>query len=312
LLPNKKSARQVRMKVFISTSSFGRDDPAPLELLKQKKMEYTLNPYGRRLSEEEIRKILATGGYDGLLAGIEPLTKAVLSAAKSLKVISRVGVGLDNVDLAAAKKLKIKVFNTPGVLTDAVAELTLGLILAALRKIAWSDRKIRVGVWDKKMGGLLKNRTVGLVGFGNIGQRVAQLVRAFGAQVVFSDVCRIKATGARQVNFAELLRISDIISLHSSAAKCLIGQKEIDAMNPGVILVNTARGVLIDEQSLAHGLSSGKVSCAALDVFTAEPYSGKLLELDNVILTPHIGSYAREARIEMEKIAVRNLFKKSA
>jgi len=297
------------MKIFISTASFGKDDPAPIDVLTKRKIGFTINPYGRRLSEDEIRKVLAAGGYDGILAGLEPLTRAVLSGAKGLKVISRVGVGLDNVDLAAAKSLRIKVFNTPGVLTDSVAELTLGLMLAALRRITWSDRKIRIGVWDKKMGGLLKGKVVGIVGLGNIGQRVAQLVKAFGAKVIANDVRRVKTNGVKKIALAELLKNADIVSLHSSDAKCLIAQKEIDAMKPGVIIVNTARGALIDEQSLAHGLIAGKISCAALDVFKDEPYSGKLLELDNVIVTPHIGSYAREARIAMEKMAVANLIK---
>ena len=126
----------------------------------------------------EIRDILSTGEYQGLLAGLEPLRQETLSLAKGLKVISRVGVGMDNVDQASAKMLGIKVFNTPGVLTDAVAELALGLMLAVLRKIAYLDGKVRVGQWEKKMGGLLKGKTVGIVGFGQIGQRVAALVVA--------------------------------------------------------------------------------------------------------------------------------------
>ncbi|MBF0489151.1 MAG: phosphoglycerate dehydrogenase [Candidatus Omnitrophica bacterium] len=294
-------------KVFIATTTFAEDDPSLLKTLVKAKISPTMNPYGRRLSEIEITDILVKGQYDGLLAGLEPLTEVVLTQAKSLKVISRVGVGMDNIDQVAAKKLGIKVFNTPGVLTDAVAELTLGLILAALRKISLLDRKMRAGVWDKQMGALLKGKTVGIVGFGHIGTRVADLVLAFGAKVIFTDVRKLKKAKAKQVSLAQLIKLADIISLHCSGKEALIGEKEIQAARTNVIIINTARGSLIDEKLLLEGLSSGKIACAGLDVFSEEPYKGELLKQDNVILTPHVGSYAKEARILMEAMAVENL-----
>ena len=296
-------------KVFISTTTFGDDDPSILKELAKAKISTTMNPHARRLNETEIADILVKGQYDCLLAGLEPLTENVLSQAKTLKVISRVGVGLDNVDQVAAKKLGIKVFNTPGVLTDAVSELTVGLILAALRKIALLDRKMHAGLWDKKMGALFKGKTVGIVGFGNIGARVADLALAFGANVIFTDVRKVKKAKTKQVGLAQLIKSADIVSLHCSGKDCVIGQKEIQAMKEGIIIINTARGSLIDEKALLNGISSGKVACAGLDVFPEEPYKGELLKQDNVILTPHVGSYAREARIMMEKAAVEHLIK---
>jgi len=296
-------------RVFISTTTFAQDDPCILDVLYKAGAMVTMNPYHRRLNEAEITDILVKGRYDGLLAGLEPLTKDVLAKAKDLKVISRVGVGLDNIDQDSARELGIKVFNTPGVLTDAVAELTLGLILALLRKVAFLDRKMHAGQWDKKMGTLLKGKTLGLVGFGHIGERVAQLALAFGAKVVFCDVRKVKKSSAKQVTLARLVKSSDIISLHSSGEDCLIGEKEIRASRPGVIIVNTARGRLVDEKALLKGLISGKVAGAALDVFEQEPYDGKFCKNDNVILTPHIGSYAKESRLIMEKMAIENLIK---
>ncbi|MEI7998546.1 MAG: phosphoglycerate dehydrogenase [Candidatus Omnitrophota bacterium] len=296
-------------KVFIATTTFGNDDPTILSLLIKEGVEYTLNPFERRLNETEIKDVLSKGIYDGLLAGLEPLTKDVLFQAKGLKVISRVGVGLDNVDQSAAGARNILIFNTPGVLTDAVAELTLGLMLAALRKVSFLDRKMHTGQWEKVSGALLKGKLVGLIGFGHIGQRVATLVKAFGAEVLFFDVCKTNSLDAQQVELEQLIRTADIISLHSSGKECLIEANEISQMKQGVIIVNTARGILIDEGALAQGLSSGKVGCAALDVFTQEPYQGPLLKFDNVIMTPHIGSSAKEARIMMEKMAVENLLK---
>jgi len=296
-------------KVFISTTTFGDNIPSIRDMLVNAQIEYTMNPHGRCLNEEEIGEILVEGRYDGLLAGLEPLTKAVLVRATALKVISRVGIGMDNVDRETARSLGIKVFNTPGVLTDAVAELTLGLMLAALRRIALLDRKMHAGLWEKKMGNLLKGKTVGIVGFGNIGRRVAELVLAFGANVVFTDVREVKKAGVKQVDLAGLLHSADIISLHSSGRDCVIGKKELNAAKQNLIIINTARGSLVDEDALLKGLLSGKVACAGLDVFEREPYKGRLLKQDNVILTPHIGSYAKEARVLMEKMAVENLIK---
>lgn len=297
------------MQVFAATATFGEDDAAVLKALRRARVDMTLNPHRRRLTEAEIGGILAEGKYVGLLAGLEPLTGEVLARATGLKVISRVGVGLDNVDQPAARKLGIKVFNTPGVLTDAVAELTLGLMLSAVRKIALLDRQLHGGRWEKSMGALLKGKVVGLVGFGNIGQRVAELAQAFGCEVVFYDVRKVKRAGARPVTWAKLIKTADVISLHSSGKGPLIGAQEIQAMKPGVVLVNTARGSLIEEKSLLEGLASGRIACAALDVFPEEPYQGELVKQDNVILTPHVGSYAKEARVVMERMAVENLLR---
>ncbi|MFH0753770.1 MAG: phosphoglycerate dehydrogenase [Candidatus Omnitrophota bacterium] len=296
-------------KVFIATTTFGEDDPSVLEALKAAGWSYVLNPYHRRLSDLEIKDVVSKGEFQGLLAGLETLNKEILSAARGLSIISRVGVGMDNVDQIAAKALGIQVFNTPGVLTDSVAELTLGLMLAALRKIAWMDRKMRAGQWEKRMGALLKGKTVGIIGFGAIGQRVADLCLAFGAEVIFTDVRSVQKQGARQVVFEGLIKSADIISLHSSGKECLIESVQIAQMKQGVVIINTARGALIDEAALLKGLSTGKIGCAALDVFEREPYQGKLLEQENVVLTAHIGSYAKEARVVMEKMAVENLIK---
>ena len=294
-------------KVYISTTTFGEDDPGVFDALTAAGWSFTLNPYRSRLSHAQIRDVLSSGEYQGLLAGLETLDKDILGAAKGLRVIARVGVGLDNVDQAAAGALGIKVFNTPGILTDAVAELTLGLMLAVLRKIALSDRQMHAGTWEKKMGGLLKGKLVGIIGFGHIGSRVAELVPAFGAEVVFTDVQAVVGSQWRQMAFDELIASADIISLHCGGKDVLIASPQIECMRSGVVIINTARGSLIDEEALRQGLLSGRIVGAGLDVFQKEPYNGKLQEQANVILTPHIGSYAKEARIMMEKMAVENL-----
>jgi D-3-phosphoglycerate dehydrogenase len=297
------------MKVFISTSTFAEYDKAPLDLLRKKGMTVHLNPHKRKLAEKEIFGFLKRGKYDGLLAGTESLTKQVLKNASGLKVISRVGVGLDNIDLAAAKQLKIKVFNTPDVLTDSVAELTLGLILSCLRKIGLMDRKMREKAWSKEMGLLLRDKRLGIIGFGKIGRRVARLAEAFGAKVIFYDTKPVKAGIGRKTALNTLLKDSDIISIHAATKVALITGKEIKQMKTGVILINTSRGLAIDEPSLIRALKSGKVAFAGLDVFASEPYYGGLVKLNNVVITPHVGSYAKETRVKMELAAVDNLLK---
>lgn len=244
-----------------------------------------------------------------MLAGTEPVTDSVLKDAREyLKIISRVGVGWDNVDKQTAQELGIQVFRTAGVLNQAVAELTLGMILSALRAIPLQDRQIRDGVWQKKMGGLLQDKVVGIIGFGSIGQCVGKLISAFGATVLYYDPVLTDVVWAKSVSIHELLGQSDILTIHAEAQKQILGEKELLSLcKPGVIIVNTSRGCLIDENVLYKALVSGQVSFACLDVFDQEPYSGPLSQLENVILTPHVGSYAIEARIRMEEMAVENM-----
>ena len=174
------------MQVLITTSTFNLDNFAQLELLNKAQIEVKLNPFATRLTEDQAIDLLGTNTI-GLIAGLEPLTGRVLNSAKSLKVIARVGTGLDSVDLVAAKKLGITVLNTPDAPTQAVAELTLGHILGLLRNIPQADRQIRNGVWKGLMGSLLQTQTVGIIGFGRIGKRVAALLSAFGAKIIISD-----------------------------------------------------------------------------------------------------------------------------
>ncbi|MDD4957098.1 MAG: phosphoglycerate dehydrogenase [Candidatus Omnitrophica bacterium] len=295
------------MKIFISTSTFAEKDTRPLDVLKENGMEYDMNPHRRKLTAEEIAGFLASDAYDGLIAGTETLGRRALEGAGRLKVISRVGVGTDNIDAEVVKERGIMVLNTPGVLTDAVAELTLGLILSCLRRIPLADRNIRTGRWEKPMGNLLKNRTVGVIGFGQIGRRVATLCRAFGARVIFHDMNDVGTDGFEKVPLDTLLKISDIMTVHVSTKDIIFDTGSFGKVKPGAIIVNTSRGTVIDEDALFMALEVGRISFAGLDVFGEEPYKGKLTECANTVLTPHIGSYAEDARIEMELAAVKNL-----
>jgi len=295
-------------KVFISTSTFAEFDTAPVKLLKDAGFEVVLNPLKRTLTKDEILKLASE--VHGLIAGTELIDAEVLKDLKKLKVISRCGAGMDNVDLKTAKELNVKVFNTPDGPTLAVAELTIGLILDSLRRISAMDRHLRAGKWKKQMGSLLHKKNVGIIGYGRIGKRVAKLLAQFEPNLAFYDIAAQKSDPSCAFKpLKELLSWADIITLHCSAPddKPVIGKEELKQIKKGCILVNVSRGSAVDESALYEALKSGWLGGAALDVFSAEPYSGPLRELDNVILTPHIGSYAKEARVEMEMQAVKNL-----
>lgn len=292
------------MQVLISTSSFNLANFAQLENLKTAGVEVKLNPFEARLTEDQVIELLGTNTI-GLIAGLEPLTKNVLQSAKSLKVIARVGTGLDSVDLAAAKQLGISVLNTPDAPTKAVAELTVAHILGLLRHLSKADRQIRSGVWKGLMGSLLETKTVGLVGFGRIGKRVATLLSAFGASVIISDT-QVKASDFQNIDLDELCAKADVLSLHlpyNESTHHIINEKRINLMKKGSYIVNISRGGLIDETMLLSALKSGHIAGAALDCFEQEPYEGELRNLENVQITAHMGSYARETRDSMEQEA---------
>ncbi len=294
--------------VLATTSSFATHCPQLVEALQSHGLELVCNPFGRKLTEPELRELLQRHCPVGLLAGTEPIGRDTLEACRdTLRVVSRVGVGWDNVDKEAAAALGIKVYRTEGVLTQAVAELTLGMILSALRQIPGHTRDICGGTWKKRMGGLLAGKTVGVVGFGAIGRRVAELVQAFGAKALFCDPVEPDACVCTACDLESIVSQADVITLHASGSCCILDAALLSRIKPGAILVNTARGGLIDEAALQEALASGRVAYACLDVFEKEPYTGPLAGLPNVVLTPHIGSYALEARILMEEAAVDNL-----
>ena len=296
--------------ILISTSSFGKFSNEPLNLLKETFEKVVFNPYGRKLTEKEILVLIREHQPVGIIAGVEPLTKNVLQVADHLKIISRAGIGVDNIDLNEAKKLNIAVTNTPDAPTIPVAELTVGMMLSLLRKIHQSDQAIRMGVWDRPMGELLNGKTVGLIGCGRIGQTVSKILAAFGCNIFGCDPVCCKNKIISFLQFEELLKSSDIVSLHvpySKETRHIINAKTIALMKNDAYLINASRGGLVDEEALYNALQNGSLSGAALDSFEEEPYRGPLTKLDNVLLTSHIGSYAKEGRIAMEKHAVENL-----
>jgi len=296
--------------ILITTSSFGKNDREPLTVLEETFDLVTLNPYGRKLTEDEILKLIREVNPVGIIAGVEPLTRKVLKEAEALRVISRAGIGMDSVDLEAAKELHISVTNTPDAPTIPVAELTIGMILSLLRQLHRSDVQIRSGKWYRPMGNLLHGKSVGLIGCGRIGSHVAKLLAPFGCKVQGCDPACSYHEHIYLTDIKETLKESDIVSLHlpySESTRHIIDENALNIMRQGAFLINPSRGGLIDEAALYVALKSERIGGAAIDSFEKEPYSGPLTELENILLTGHIGSYAREGRIFMEKQATQNL-----
>lgn len=292
------------MKVLVS-------DPIHEDGLKALK-EFADVEVATELSKEELIKKVAD--FDALVVrSATKVTKDVLEAAKNLKLVVRAGVGLDNVDLETAEARGIKVANTPEAPSIAVVELTVGLMLAWARNIPRADAGMKQGKWEKKeLGGTeLRGKTLGIIGTGRIGREVGYRARAFGMDLLLHDVIEVeefaKEVGTKYVDLETLLRESDYVTIHVPLlpqTKHMIGKKEFELMKPTAVLVNTARGGVVDEAALIDALKSGEIAGACVDVFEQEPPGDTpLAELPNVILTPHLGALSKEAQREAAVLA---------
>jgi glyoxylate reductase len=269
--------------------------------------------------EELLRRVAGADAVVSLLT--ERIDAELLDAAgPQLKVVANVAVGYDNIDVPACTERGILATNTPGVLTEATADIALGLILGATRRLGEGERLIRSGqAWKWGMffllGSSLQGKTLGVVGMGGIGQATARRAKAFGMEIVYQSRSEIDPgtaaeLGARRVDLDELLAVSDVVSLHcpyGPATHHLIGAEQLAAMKDSAYLVNTARGPIVDEAALAAALREGQIAGAGLDVFENEPtvHPG-LLELENVVLVPHLGSATVETRTAMAMLAADN------
>lgn len=297
--------------IFVALSTFTAEDRRPLDLLASSGYPYKIHTTGKRITTPELLR----DGIDAsvILAGVEPYDDTTLSQLPALKCISRCGVGVDSIDLAKAKQKGIAVANTPTIPIEAVAELALTMFLTLSRNIRVQANLMQDRRWERLSTHLLAGRTVGLIGLGRIGKRVAQLCRAFNANVIacdpMADTTIARNLEVNLVTLEKLLTESDIISLHASRnaeQPVLIGSSELAKMKKGSVLVNLARGEMIDESALVAALSSGHLAGAGLDVFSKEPYQGPLCDFEQVILTPHSATLPIETRTEMELQCVEN------
>ncbi len=293
-------------KALITTVPFADKNRLPIELLESAGIEYLINPLGRKLKEEELAEMVAD--FDVIIAGTEPITDLVMSRASRLKLISRVGIGLDSVDLMAAEKRGIKVSYTPDAPAPAVAELTLGLMLSLLRSVQLANLQMHNGQWQRHFGRRLAEITVGVIGVGRIGSRVLRRIPAFGTPRVLVNDIRPDPLAAPELKLEwvgkdEIYRQADLISLHvplTAHTKNMIRREHLLKMKPDALLINTSRGGVINEQDLAEVMRAGHFGGAAIDVFEHEPYGGELAKIDRCLLTAHMGSMSVDCRTRME------------
>lgn len=291
--------------VFVALSTFAERDRSPLSRLEASGRPFRIHTTGKRITTPELLEL----GRDAavIVAGVESYDAATQAALPELRCISRCGVGTDAVDLVVAKERGIAVLNTPDVPTAAVAELALSMFLALARNLRPQANLMQAHQWKRLESHLLGAQTVGLIGLGRIGRRVAELSRAFGARVVatdpFPDETWATRTGVTIAPLDAVLAEADILSLHAARSithPLMLGAADFAHMKRGAILVNLARGSMVDEAALLDALQSGQLAGAGLDVFSAEPYSGPLCDLDQVILTPHSATMPVETRAAME------------
>jgi len=279
-------------------------------------IEFVYHPWNRKPKPEEILEEMVRGEYAGLIAGTERLENAIADQARALKVVSRVGSGLDNLDVEYFAARGIQTAFTPFGPVDAVAELTVAMMLDALRNVLLHDRRVRGGEWKRDFGGRLSDCCVGIVGFGRIGRRVAVLLLPFRGKLLLHDTAPDLATahalGLHFVDKPTLLRESDVVTLHvplKSDTRGWLGQSELSLCRPDVVVVNAARGGIVDESAMLEFLQARPATTYCSDAFVTEPYAGPLSEVQNTLLFPHIGASTVGSRRAMEQGALDNCVK---
>lgn len=284
-------------------------------LLAEHDIEIEMPPVAQNLSETELLEIIDR--FDGVIAGDDPFTARVLERGKNLKVLARWGVGVDAVDLDEAKRLGIRVLNTPDVFSDEVADVVMGYMIVLAHQLFQVDRSVRSGGWAKPQGITLRGKTLGVIGVGSIGREITRRAVAAGMSPLGCDIAPVHPefvaeTGLQLVDLEELLRSSDFISLNCNLTPenyHLLSYSQFAKMKSGVYIVNAARGPLIDEAALVQALNDGKVAGAALDVFEEEPLplNSQLRRSDHCIFGTHNASNTFEAVMRVNDLAIRNL-----
>ncbi|WP_321491580.1 phosphoglycerate dehydrogenase [uncultured Desulfobacter sp.] len=306
-------------KIFVSTSPFGEIDPEPLRLLEKTGWEFQINSLERKLTAEEVGEMAAD--CEGLIAGTEDIN-IVLEKAKKLKIISRVGIGLDSVPLKKCQDIGIVVTYTPDAVTMAVAELTVGIMISLTRHVCYADRQIRQRFWKRRQGKRIGKSVIGIIGFGRVGTSTVKLLASFQPDEILvndiidktQDIAIFKKQGLN-IRFAgkeEIYRRADVVSLHvplTSATYNMINRTTLSQCKPDAYLMNLSRGGIVNETDLLYALENNLLAGAAIDCFEEEPYHGPLSSLDNVILTQHMGSCSYDCRAAMEIEATKDMIR---
>lgn len=292
----------------ITTSGFDMANPL-LKKLEEHGWNVVRNPHGRKMTEDEVLDLLLSNAVEAMVAGVEPLTSEVFAQNPQLRIVSRCGSGFDSVDVDAADAAGIELYRTPEAPAEAVAELTISLAIAVLRRVGEADRLVRSGEWHALMGRSYGRSRIGIAGLGHVGSRVAAVSQVLGAEVGYTDHYVESADYKEFEDIEALARWADVLTIHlphDASTHHTVNADVLAALGHEGVVVNTARGGLVDEAALYEALKEGRIAGAALDVYESEPYSGPLATLPNVMLTCHMGSYARQVRSAMESEALQN------
>ena len=302
------------MNVFISLDTFSNTSELPKQLLENAAIKIDINQHGRTMKSSELAQEIQ--GATALIAGTERITEDVFKNAPKLKLISRVGIGLDGIDFELCEKYGVSVTYTPDAPTIAVAELCVAMILDLAREMTIANNNLKSNKWYRHMGMLLYGKTIGIIGMGRIGKSLVHLLDAFNVNFLAYDIAPDVVFGRlKKVTFVskeEILKNSDIVSIHiplSSQTKDFIRFEDMKSMKKTAMLINTARGGIVNEKDLYTALKQGEISGAAVDVFEEEPYYGNLTTLDNCLLTSHMGASTVESRTDMEVQAVEEVIR---
>ncbi len=302
-----------RLSIAVSTVSFSSNADLMGELARDKHFDIHANPHGRRLDPVEFQSLLR--GCEGAIVGLDQVNADLLENCPDLRVVSKYGVGLDNIDFEACRKHGVEVYSTQGINKTSVAEQTLGFMLMLCRNLSRSGWNLKHGKWIKEGGIQLSGKSVGIIGVGNIGKELIRLLKPFQCRILVNDILDqnsyYQSTGVEEVGKQQLFEEADLVTLHvplTSDTANLVNKEVFETMKSSAFLINTARGGIVEESDLKWALENAQIGGAALDVFEIEPPEDReLIEHENFLCTPHIGGNAKEAVAAMGFAAIENL-----
>lgn len=300
------------MKISVISSTFSANKQL-VNKLRESFPDIRLNNTGKRYNSKELIENLKDS--QGAIIGLDVINEEILKNCPELKVISKYGVGVDNIDFEACKRQGVEVKWKKGVNKRSVAELTLGMILGLIRNLHTTSLQMKKGIWNKSGGKDLSKKTIGIIGVGNVGKDLIKLLKPFECNVLVNDIIKqdgyYKENNLKEVSKDFIFKNSDIVTIHTSlteSTRGLVNEKNLSLMKPTSSIINTSRGGVVDETALYRALTEKKISGAALDVYFEEPPKNKkLIEMDNVICTPHIAGNSKEAVIAMGDAAIQGL-----
>ena len=292
--------------LLLATSSFNQSKDKSLDNIIRKNFNLIYNPYKRKLSKKELIRLLEIHKIDYVVAGLENYSSSVLKNT-NLKIISRLGSGMSNLDLKYLKKKKIKVFSTPDGPIDAVSELTLSMMIAMLREVFNLNYQMHKKIWDRESGNLLYKKNILIIGYGRIGKKLSQLLAPFKPNIIIYDKIKKYKKNLKYMPLRVALPKADIITFHTNSEEEILGKNELKLLKKGVVICNASRGSVINEKGLISYVKRKIIRKIWLDVFKNEPYTGEMTKYKDIIMTPHIGSFTEETRKKMELKAIQNI-----